>query len=124
MKARCFNARELGVSILHDFKWVISVRGYANVKQSKSDYVLGVVYEIDSDDEAELDLCEGVGIGCYDKHYLPVLLKNTQETSLVYIDPRQETGVAWDAYKETLRYAINDWKLSQVYVNKYMRAFL
>ena len=49
MDARCSDAmNRIGKGKLKDYRWIISSRGYANIVESKGDYVIGYVYELDA----------------------------------------------------------------------------
>ncbi|KAA6406891.1 MAG: hypothetical protein FRX48_09389 [Lasallia pustulata] len=60
MRRRCPSSNHIGIAILHDWKWIICDRGYANVIPSPGDSVWGMVYILSAHDEAYLDRNEGV----------------------------------------------------------------
>ncbi|PVF92299.1 hypothetical protein CPB86DRAFT_809346 [Serendipita vermifera] len=60
MQERCPNSIKLGIAKLPNFQWIISPRGYANVRPSDDHVVYGVLYAINSSDERRLDGYEGV----------------------------------------------------------------
>jgi gamma-glutamylcyclotransferase (GGCT)/AIG2-like uncharacterized protein YtfP len=51
MEELCPDHRVIGKGILKEYRWIISVRGYANIIKSELDEVHGVVYEISDSDE-------------------------------------------------------------------------
>jgi gamma-glutamylcyclotransferase (GGCT)/AIG2-like uncharacterized protein YtfP len=75
MKRRCPNSKYIGRARLGDYRWQINERGYANVVEAEGRWVDGLVYEIDSIDEAKLDINEGVSKNAYTKKYMNVHLQ-------------------------------------------------
>ncbi|KAF2485148.1 hypothetical protein BDY17DRAFT_308595 [Neohortaea acidophila] len=86
MTLRCATSTYLGTARLRGYKWIINERGYANVVQTGTqpsaaaesaefhDYtneVWGLVYSLLPNDEAKLDVNEGVP-EAYTKEYIPV----------------------------------------------------
>ncbi|KAI5464132.1 hypothetical protein BGZ63DRAFT_145458 [Mariannaea sp. PMI_226] len=78
MKKRCPGSKFIGCARLHHYRWQINERGYANVVQAEGRWVDGLVYEIDKNDEARLDINEGVSKNAYAKQYLTVLLTHAE----------------------------------------------
>ncbi|EPE08059.1 aig2 family protein [Ophiostoma piceae UAMH 11346] len=74
MARRCPRSNYVGRGILADYKWQINQRGFANVISSAGSCVHGLVYDINFDDEEQLDRNEGVSIRAYEKKYLDVML--------------------------------------------------
>lgn len=74
MAMRCPDSRFVGRAILPDYQWQINERGFANVVPCPGSCVHGLVYKINSIDEAQLDRNEGVRNGVYEKKYLDVTL--------------------------------------------------
>jgi len=62
---------------LSGYKWIISSRGYANILDSKIDYILGLIYEISVDNEVNLDK----------KKYYKIEFNGNILECLVYIAP-------------------------------------
>jgi gamma-glutamylcyclotransferase len=60
MKERCTDNVKIGIGTLSGYRWIINTRGYANIVKSEGDYVLGMIYEISSNDEKTLDRKEGL----------------------------------------------------------------
>ncbi|CAG8982508.1 hypothetical protein HYALB_00002288 [Hymenoscyphus albidus] len=60
MSHRCPQSRYLGTGTLPNYKWQINIRGYANIVPSPGDYVKGLCYLLSENDEAALDVNEGV----------------------------------------------------------------
>lgn len=62
----------MGIAYLHGYRFQINQRGFANVVPSPNDVVAGLCYLISAEDEARLDINEGVAIGSYEKEILDV----------------------------------------------------
>ncbi|PKL42005.1 MAG: gamma-glutamylcyclotransferase [Candidatus Riflebacteria bacterium HGW-Riflebacteria-1] len=124
MKKRCPQHKVVGQGTLHGYRWIINSRGYANIIQSESDYVIGVVYEISASDEACLDRKEGVAKGCYNKETLDISTGDAQITCIVYIDPIVTEGAPKEEYIGRIEDGIRDAKLPPDYVARYLRRFL
>ena len=60
MAKRCPESRYIGIAKLHDYRFQINQRGYANVLPSPGNCVEGLVYLLSLTDEARLDKSEGV----------------------------------------------------------------
>ena len=60
MAKRCPESRYIGTAKLHDYRFQINQRGFANVLRSPGDCVEGLVYLLNLTDEARLDKSEGV----------------------------------------------------------------
>lgn len=60
MAKRCPESRYIGTAKLHDYRFQINQRGFANVLPSPGDCVEGLVYLLNLTDEARLDKSEGV----------------------------------------------------------------
>ncbi|SPO03476.1 uncharacterized protein DNG_06159 [Cephalotrichum gorgonifer] len=81
MARRCPRSKFIGRAKLRDHRWQINERGYANVVPELDHTVEGLIYEIDEEDEARLDVNEGVANGSYSKGVCDVKLYPT-DTSL------------------------------------------
>ncbi|KAL8934568.1 MAG: hypothetical protein Q9216_005843 [Gyalolechia sp. 2 TL-2023] len=81
MARRCPESRYIGTGHLHDYRFQINERGYANVVPSPGNCVEGLVYLLSKNDEERLDQHEGVPTA-YEKHSLPVEVY-TASTELV-----------------------------------------
>ena len=74
MAQRCPESRYIGIAHLHNYRFQINERGYANVLPSRDgddDHVEGMVYLLSLNDEVTLDRYEGVPVA-YQKHILPL----------------------------------------------------
>jgi len=124
MKKRCPDHTIVGTGMLTGYRWIISSRGYANIVKSTSDVVYGVVYEISSPDERNLDVCEGVARGAYRKEWLSVVVNGRPMTCLVYVDPIQDEGLPKEEYIRPINAGIEDAGLLPDYVQNSIRRFV
>lgn len=62
MQRRCPSSPFTGLGRLRGYRWIINSRGYANIVQtdSEEDEVWGLIYDLPPEDEARLDVNEGV----------------------------------------------------------------
>ncbi|KAL1743454.1 hypothetical protein HDZ31DRAFT_74846 [Schizophyllum fasciatum] len=138
MKQRCPDSKYLGIGLLQDWRWIINSRGYANIVPSPGEVVYGALYQLSEDDEARLDICEGVP-DSYEKQHLPVEYRGSQdaigttvgdkkiiENVLIYVDvQRTEPHDTCQAeYIPRMNHAIADAIREGVpedYIEKYMR---
>ncbi|RYO81291.1 hypothetical protein DL766_009765 [Monosporascus sp. MC13-8B] len=112
MQYRCPNSPPVALAHLPGWMWLINERGYANIVQvdrkplqpqegpvsavSTADHgIYGVLYKLDSEDEAMLDVYEGVP-WAYEKCYLEAtkftgesLADGERVKALVYVDFRR-----------------------------------
>ena len=85
MKRRCPSSKYVGKARLVNYRWQINERGYANVVEAEGHWVDGLVYEINTPDEAKLDINEGVSKNAYTKKQLKVQLHRAP--SMLYRRP-------------------------------------
>ena len=82
MYRRCKRAKKIGTTYIED--WKLTMPFYADIEPSVGDRAPALVWEIDLDDEACLDMCEGVPT-LYTKSELTVEVNGKTLTGLVYI---------------------------------------
>lgn len=121
MDIRCPDNRLIGRGVLFDYKWTVSIRGYANIVKSEGTQVQGLVYRISADDEEALDMYEGVAAKAYIKIRLPVYVKGKEYKMLVYIDPRTAEGVMQANYYARILKGVKDANIGKRYVAQYMK---
>ncbi|KAI0035385.1 hypothetical protein K488DRAFT_83093 [Vararia minispora EC-137] len=80
MAARCPTSVYRGVALIPHWQWIINGRGYANIVTASSDdtgsphsIVYGLVFALQPEDEARLDVYEGVAGGAYEKQRVTAL---------------------------------------------------
>lgn len=147
MSKRCPESPFIGTARLDGWKFIINKRGYATIVQSKNDYVWALVYDLTADDEATLDIHEGVPFA-YVKKYLDVTLWDANVvdeagvpippgngnsvgrtvSSLGYVDEiRTEEGSPKEEYIYRVGMGIEDAVAKGVpveYFEKYVRPFI
>ncbi|RYP41059.1 hypothetical protein DL767_001220 [Monosporascus sp. MG133] len=151
MQYRCPNSPPVALAHLPGWTWLINERGYANIVRtdrktlqaqkgpvsavSTADHgVYGVLYKLDREDEAMLDVCEGVP-WAYEKSYLEVTkftggsLADEKVKALIYVDfqrvsPSTPISEYVDRMNRGIDEAVNDWHLPKPYVEAVMRPFI
>lgn len=98
MEQRCPQHELLGVAVLEGYRFLIGERGYATLTADSADSVMGALYRISESDEEELDLCEGVAVGCYRKAWVTVGCDGQQYEALIYLDDRTEPASPREGY--------------------------
>jgi gamma-glutamylcyclotransferase (GGCT)/AIG2-like uncharacterized protein YtfP len=124
MSIRCPECREIGPGRIEGWRWIITTRGYASIVVSKSDHVLGTVYDLSKFDEQELDRFEGVANGAYRKELMPVTVGTGILRCLVYVDPVTEEGMPKEEYIARINNGIRDAGFPGEYVSSYLRKFV
>ena len=79
MAIRCPESKYPASGSLSEYSWLINSRGYASIKPSEGDFVLGEIFTLSQQDVDYLDIYESVEEGMYLKSNLSV------ETSLSLI---------------------------------------
>ncbi|KAK8061509.1 hypothetical protein PG994_007875 [Apiospora phragmitis] len=153
MKKRCPGAAPVALGHLRGWRWIINERGFANIvedpaaaaadndNKASAPGVYGVLYTLPPDDEAELDVHEGVPTA-YEKEMLDVEVvqgttgssendeyRQYEQQTLVYIDyhrvkadsPRPEYVSRMD---RGIAEARRDWSLPDWYIDQVMRKFI
>ena len=140
MASRCPTSTYHSLGVLHNYTWIIGPRGYANVLLSNSSShttdsydkkVYGLLYTLESEDEALLDRAEGVP-RAYTKHMLDIeIVSNSEQQTekqvvkaLVYVDlVRTGTGVCQEEYVGRMNRGIRD-AVDKGMPRKYVEAVL
>ena len=102
MEIRCPNATFVGTGILENFTFLCNTRGVASIEPSLGNAVYGALWNLTQEDEAFLDLYEGVKGGWYIKEYLMVRQEGEHAECLVYIASNNTTGKGVKDYVETI----------------------
>jgi len=144
MSKRCPESRFVGIAKLHGWRFIINQRGYATIVRSENDHVWALVYDLTANDEATLDINEGVPFS-YVKKYLEVTFWEANLagdagvsippdpsagrtiSSLIYVDERTEEGPPKKEYIYRVGMGIEDAIANGVpleYFDKYLRPFI
>ncbi|KAF8969710.1 hypothetical protein BDZ97DRAFT_1915245 [Flammula alnicola] len=132
MKRRCPESKFIGIGSLEGWKWIINIRGYANIIPSPGDIVYGLMFELTSSDEYDLDIYEGT---TYEKKIIPVDSVPSKDLStadtvqaLIYIDvERKSESHPRREYIYRMNMGIADALEAGIpsdYIEKYLRAFI
>ncbi|KAF8912089.1 hypothetical protein CPB84DRAFT_1761234 [Gymnopilus junonius] len=132
MKRRCPDSKYVCVGSLANWKWIINVRGYANIIPSEGDIVYGLMYELTPADEESLDIYEG---STYEKQYIPVNIDADKcnvdykvVEVLIYVDvERKSESYPRTEYIYRMNMGIEDALkegIPSAYINKYLRTFI
>lgn len=124
MLLRCPRHTLIGLGCIKRWRWIITVRGYASIVRSESDYVLGTVYELSEADVRNLDRYEGVTQGDYYKEMIAGSVNGQIMNCLVYIDPVVKEGCPKKEYIARINDGIRDADLNNEYVVRYLRPFI
>ncbi|KAF3289500.1 hypothetical protein TWF970_003276 [Orbilia oligospora] len=124
MALRCPGSTFVSIARLVNYRWFISERGYANIVRSPGDEVWGMIYTLTSNDEAALDIYEGVPRN-YVKEILPIDLPDgTPLIVLAYMDHLHLVdGVVKTEYINRMSCGIQDARKKGIpvsYVERYM----
>jgi hypothetical protein len=72
MAERCPSSLFMGKGKICGYRWQINERGVANIVGPATDFVEGLVYQIDAEEKRQLDRSEGVARGFYNDEHLLV----------------------------------------------------
>ena len=135
MNRRCPNNKYVGVGNIIDQEWIINERGYANIIETLTERVYGLVYELGPGDEKRLDKFEGFP-EAYTKHTMEVWLEGEDGDgevgpgveALVYIDKkRTKEGKPKEEYIHRINKGVDDATakgMPEDYVEAYIRRFI
>lgn len=124
MVSRCPESTYISPGKLLNYSWFIYSRGYANIKPSEGDYVLGEIFSLSKKDELNLDHHENVHNGFYHKEKLKIQTLDGYCLCLVYIDSIQNIGEPKHEYIERINNGLVSSNLPIEYVNKYIRPYV
>lgn len=103
MAGWCAGAEFLGVAVLEDHRFRIGRRGYGTVVPEPGATVYGVLWRLREEDEAALDVYEGVRQGLYQKAWRTVRTdEGDDRQALVYIATDPAPGAAVPGYMEKI----------------------
>jgi gamma-glutamylcyclotransferase len=124
MKKRCPNSEYIKQGSLKNYCWVISSRGYANIKKLEDSSVIGTIFKITRPDEYRLDEYEGVNKKKYYKKYLNVRSNGILRRCLTYIDYDETEGIPKTEYIERINKGIIDANLPKNYIKSVIRKYI
>ena len=124
MAIRCPESKYYASGTLSGYSWLINARGYATIKHSESDFVLGEIFTLSQQDVDYLDIYESVEEGMYLKSILSVETSKGTIDCLVYIASDSTPGIPQDEYIERINLGIKSANLPDDYVQKAIRPFI
>ena len=124
MAIRCPESKYYASGTLSGYSWLINERGYASIKPSESDFVLGEIFTLSQQDVDYLDIYESVEEGMYLKSNLSVETSKGTIDCLVYIASDSTPGIPQDEYIERINLGIKSANLPDDYVQKAIRPFI
>ena len=124
MAIRCPESKYYASGTLSGYSWLINTRGYASIKPSESDFVLGEIFTLSQQDVDYLDIYESVEEGMYLKTNLSVQTSKGTIDCLVYIASDSTPGAPQEEYVERINLGIKSANLPDDYVQKAIRPFI
>ena len=124
MAIRCPESKYYASGTLSGYTWLINDRGYASIKPSESDFVLGEIFTLSQQDVDYLDIYESVEEGMYLKSNLSVETSKGTIDCLVYIASDSTPGIPQEEYIERINLGIKSANLPDDYVQKAIRPFI
>ena len=124
MAIRCPESKYYASGTLSGYSWLINARGYASIKRSDSDFVLGEIFTLSQQDVDYLDIYESVEEGMYLKTNLSVETSKGTIDCLVYIASDSAPGIPQEEYIERINLGIESANLPDDYVQKAIRPFI
>ena len=124
MAIRCPESNYYASGKLSGYSWLINERGYASIKPSESDFVLGEIFTLSQQDVDYLDIYESVEDGMYLKTNLSVQTSKGTIDCLVYIASDRTPGIPQEEYIERINLGIKSANLPDDYVQKAIRPFI
>ena len=124
MAIRCPESKYYASGTLFGYSWLINARGYASIKPSENDFVLGEIFTLSQQDVDYLDIYESVEEGMYLKFNLSVETSKGTIDCLVYIASDSTPGIPQDEYIERINLGIKSANLPDDYVQKAIRPFI
>lgn len=118
---RCPTAKPIAVTLLKDHQLVFQGRpfgAHANVIPAKGHEVPVAIWEITAEDEASLDIYEGVRGGYYTKEYMEVDVNGKKKEALIYIMTPNPYGTPTDGYLHTIVQGYRDFNFSARILNE------
>ena len=124
MAIRCPESKYHDSGKLLDYSWLINARGYASIKPSEGEFVLGEIFTLSQQDINYLDIYESVEEGMYLKSILSVKTSKGPVDCLVYIASDNNIGKPQKEYINRINLGIKSANLPDSYVKKAIRPFV
>jgi hypothetical protein len=121
MRANCPSAKPVGIATLDDHRFIIAACGYASVQPRQGSIVHGVMWRITPRDGEALDRYERISSRLYDREMLPVRMRGSRASALVYVACARGLGRAKPGYLERVLAAAQDWQLPENHISEIAR---
>jgi gamma-glutamylcyclotransferase (GGCT)/AIG2-like uncharacterized protein YtfP len=121
MARRCPDAQALGVATLADWRFVITVDGYASVMPCAGRTVHGVLWRLTPRDLAALNAYESLDSGLYGRSWLSIRRNGKAERAMVYLGRARRVGRPRPGYLAGVVAAARDWRLPDCYIAELAR---
>lgn len=121
MRARCPDARALGVARLPGWRFVINRQGFGSIAPQPGGCVRGVLWRLSTRDLAAINAYESIASGLYLRRCLAVRLGARNAGALVYITRQGGEGRGRPAYIHLVVQAARDWELPERYIRSLKR---
>ena len=121
MLYRCPTSKPIAVDTLKDHQLVFQgsrFNAHANVIPAKGHEVPVAIWEITAEDEANLDIYEGVRGGYYTKEYMEVDVNGKKKEALIYIMTPRPYGTPTDGYLHTIAQGYRDFNFPARILNE------
>lgn len=118
MRERCPTARALGPAVLADWRYRINSRGFATAVPEAGSVVHGLLWEIEAEAEAALDVYEALDEGMYRKTHLTVLREGRPVSAMVYLATGSVPGRPIPGYQEEIIRAARALGVPEGYLNE------
>lgn len=116
MARRCPMATALGTATLADWRFVITVDGYATVVPQPGARVHGVLWRLGARDLAAVNAYESLDSGLYQRRLLTVRRGGRRAPALVYVARDRPVGRPRPGYIDVVVAAARDWGLPSGYI--------
>ena len=121
---RCPESKYYDSGKLLDYSLLINARGYASIKPSEGEFVLGEIFTLSQQDIEYLDIYESVEEGMYLKSNLSVQTSKGVIDCLVYIASDSTPGIPQEEYIQRINLGIKSANLPDDYVQQAIRPFI
>jgi hypothetical protein len=116
MGPRCPAARQVGVAVLDDHRFLITTDGYASVVPAPGERVHGILWRLTIHDLSALNTYERIDAGLFRMRMMPVRFGTARVPALVYLGRARAAGKARPGYVELVLDAAREVGLPGDYV--------
>lgn len=116
MRRHAPDAQPVGIAVLRDYRFFITIDGYASIAPRRTQAVHGVLWRLTPRDRVTLDLWENVAGGQYQAKTLRVRVEDRLRPALTYVGRRSRVGLPKAGYMEVVVAAAGAWELPPDYI--------